>query len=77
MKKVLFTLCYILLLSASAAGQSASDEYGVKGRVIDYETGEPLISCNVMLMTTDTARMMSGASTNKAGSFHIKDISGL
>ena len=74
MKKALFTLCYILLLSASAAGQSASDEYGVKGRVIDYETGEPLISCNVMLMTTDTARMMSGASTNKAGSFHIKDI---
>lgn len=70
-----FCTALLLLASSSLAfSQTSSSEYGIKGRIIDNESGESLPSCNVMLMTADTTKMVAGAATNSSGAFHIKDI---
>ena len=68
------TTLLLLTFSSLAFSQSSSSEYGIKGRIIDNESGESLPSCNVMLMTADTTKMVAGAATNSSGAFHIKDI---
>ena len=68
------TTVLLLTFSSLAFSQTSSSEYGIKGRIIDNESGESLPSCNVMLMTADTTKMVAGAATNSSGAFHIKDI---
>lgn len=70
-----FCTTFLLLTFTSLAfSQTSSSEYGVKGRIIDNESGESLPNCNVMLMTSDTTKMVAGSATNSSGTFHIKDI---
>ena len=72
---ILFCTTVLFLAYSSAAySQSSADDYGIKGRIIDNESGETLVNCNVMLMTPDTTKMISGSATNQNGAFHIKDI---
>ena len=46
----------------------------LKGKVLDRENGEALMRSTVLLMTADTLKMVTGATTNEDGSFSIKDI---
>lgn len=73
-KILLLLLTLFFVHTIHIAAQSDSDSYGIKGRIIDDETGEALVGCNVMLMTADTTKMIAGTSTSSSGSFHIKDI---
>ena len=46
----------------------------LKGKVMDSENGEPLIQSSVAVMTTDTAKMVTGIATALDGSFNIKKV---
>lgn len=67
--KSLFTL--LLFIVACTAGFAQTT---LKGKVLDSENGEPLISSTVMVMTADTAKMVTGGVTSTDGSFSIKNV---
>ncbi|MBR1521470.1 MAG: TonB-dependent receptor [Bacteroidaceae bacterium] len=46
----------------------------LRGKVIDSENGEALMRSTVLVMTTDTAKMVTGGTTNEDGSFSIKNV---
>ena len=46
----------------------------LKGKVIDSETGEPLIASTVRVMSTDTTRLVAGNATTRDGSFSVKSV---
>lgn len=46
----------------------------LRGKVIDSENGESLLRSTVMIMTPDTARMVTGGTTNDNGVFSIKNV---
>ena len=46
----------------------------LKGKVIDSESGEPLIASTVRVMSMDTTRMVAGNATTRDGSFSIKSV---
>ena len=46
----------------------------LKGKVLDRETGETMIQSTVLVMTADTAKMVTGATTGADGSFSIKNV---
>jgi iron complex outermembrane receptor protein len=66
MKMILKCVAAMLLLPAMLVAQS-----DVSGKVVDYETNEPLPGCIVRLKGT-----YSGAATDLAGDFIIKDVKG-
>ena len=57
------------MMSLAAFSQSQ-----LKGKVMDSENGEALIRSTVMLMTTDTTRMVTGSTTANDGSFTLKNV---
>lgn len=67
-RKFLFTLL-LACLSMGAFAQST-----LKGKVVDSENGETLVQSTVLVMTADTARMVTGATTAKDGSFNVKNV---
>jgi TonB-dependent receptor len=56
---------YLLFQSLSVAGSGS-----IKGRILDKESGAPLIGANIMLMNTNT-----GGSSDAEGNFYIYDVS--
>ena len=46
----------------------------LKGKVVDSENGEALLRSTVLVMTPDTARMVSGGTTANDGSFNLKNV---
>ena len=46
----------------------------LRGKVIDSENGEALMRSTVLVMTTDTAKMVTGGTTNEDGSFSVKNV---
>lgn len=46
----------------------------LRGKIIDNDTSEGLMRSTVMVMTPDTAKMVTGGTTNEDGSFTIKGI---
>ena len=62
---------FAILLATSIATQAQTT---LKGKVIDSENGEALIATTVMVMSPDTARMITGTPTAKDGTFSIKNV---
>ena len=46
----------------------------LKGKVVDSENGEALLRSTVLVMTPDTARMVTGGTTANDGSFNLKNV---
>lgn len=46
----------------------------LQGKIIDSENGEALIASTVMIMSPDTARMVTGTTTARDGSFQMKGV---
>jgi len=67
MKKIIFHLAFLCLLSNGLQAQSITQT--IRGTVIDKESQSPLIGANVMLIGTDR-----GASTDLDGSFVLKEV---
>lgn len=67
MKKIIFHLAFLCLLSSGLQAQSITQT--IRGTVIDKESQSPLIGANVMLLGTDR-----GASTDLDGSFVLKEV---
>ncbi|MBQ6964821.1 MAG: TonB-dependent receptor [Bacteroidaceae bacterium] len=59
----------MICISTSISAQTL-----LRGKVIDSENGDALMRSTVMVMTTDTARMVTGGTTNEDGSFGIKNV---
>lgn len=55
-------------------GISSDAQTLLKGKVVDSENGEALLRSTVMVMTNDTARMVTGGTTNESGAFNIKNV---
>ncbi len=73
----LITFCIAATLGfmpALAQEKASEKKGGVSGYVVDAIDGEPLPGCNVMLMTSDTTRMIAGSTTTATGEFHVADI---
>ena len=68
LKKVIL-FATLVLTSVATHAQTT-----LKGKVIDSENGEELIATTVMVMSPDTARMITGTSTSKDGTFSIKNV---
>lgn len=66
-KKIYLTLIMILIsFSTPFNANDVSSINTINGKVIDYETGEPLFGANVMISNTNL-----GAATNNKGEFII------
>ena len=81
MKQILSFFIFISLfaMSITANSETATDEKkqtkaNVTGFVKDSESGEALIRATIQLMTPDTARMVTGITTNNLGGFTIKGV---
>ncbi len=78
MNKILMLCILALVCNLSVTAQEETDKEkkngGVSGYVIDADNGEPLINCNVMVMTADTTRMIVGCSTDRTGAFTTESV---
>jgi len=70
----LFLTCLTLILCVLLASAQTVKFWTVKGNVIDAQTGEALVRCNVALMNPDSVKMVRGASTADDGSFSLKFV---
>ena len=80
MKKILSFLLMMLCVFAVSGQQrttSKSSEKGasITGRILDSETGDPLVQCSVALMSSDTTKLITGCVTSNDGSFNMKGLS--
>ena len=66
---ILLSTFLLICISTSISAQTL-----LRGKVIDSENGDALMRSTVMVMTTDTARMVTGGTTNEDGSFGIKNV---
>ncbi len=66
-RSLLFFLVMINSLAVSA-------QTVLKGKVVDSENGDPLMRSTVMVMSPDTAKMVTGNVTNEDGTFNIKNV---
>lgn len=64
----------LLSLILSLISVTAFSQTLLKGKVVDSENGESLMRSTVMVMTTDTTRMVTGGTTNENGAFSIKNV---
>lgn len=64
----------LLLLLLCTTVQIASAQTLLKGKVVDSENGEALLRSTVLVMTPDTARMVTGGTTANDGSFNLKNV---
>lgn len=62
-------ILYFLLLLVLSAAVMAGTKGRIKGKVVDKQTGEPLIGANVVILGTS-----SGASTDASGEYTILNI---
>lgn len=67
------TKALLALLICCGAGTTQAQTL-LKGKVIDSENGDTMIKSTVMVMTSDTTRMVTGATTNEDGAFSIKNV---
>lgn len=72
MKTNLLRFYTTLILSLCCLGMAAQVQ--IKGKVLDAETGEPMISSTVSVMTKDTTKMVTGNVTGSDGTFTIKNV---
>ena len=72
LQKKLLPLLLLLLFCATA--QMATAQTLLKGKVVDSENGEALLRSTVLVMTPDTARMVTGGTTANDGSFNLKNV---
>ena len=78
--KQIFAFTLILALSLFTANAQTSTKpkkvtkANVTGFVKDAETGEALVRATVQIMTTDTASMVTGITTNNMGGYTIKNV---
>ena len=63
-----------LMLTMICCAIGVQSQTVLKGKVLDRETGETMIQSTVLVMTADTARMVTGATTGNDGSFAIKNV---
>ncbi len=67
-RPLLLLLAFLLTVSVSA------QKTRLVGRVLDSESGDPLMRATVQLMKSDTTSLVSGAVTNNLGSYSIKNV---
>lgn len=65
----------LLILFMGFAVSALAQKSRVTGRVMDSETGDPLVSATVQVMRPDTTGMVGGAVTNNMGGFTVKNLS--
>lgn len=65
---------FTLLAMMMCATMCVQAQTLLRGKVIDRETGETMIQSTVLVMTADTAKMVTGATTGADGSFNIKNV---
>ncbi|MCH5175988.1 MAG: TonB-dependent receptor [Prevotellaceae bacterium] len=69
-----FTKKIVLLAMMMCVAVCVQSQTLLRGKVVDRENGEALMRSTVLVMTADTARMVTGGTTNEDGSFSIKDV---
>ncbi len=80
MKKILFAILMTMTLTNVFAQERrttvsvVSRGATVDGRVLDSESGEPLVQCSVALMSSDTTKLITGVVSGQDGSFSIKGV---
>lgn len=67
--KIALTLFVLLFISSFSIAQTLTQT--VKGKVLDAETGAPLLGANVVLLNSDPPK---GAITDKQGFFRVEDV---
>lgn len=70
-----FVTIFILLFAYFTPIYAQDNTSTVTGKVIDSQDGTSLPNSTVMLMSSDTARMVSGGITDKNGSYKLSKIS--
>ena len=69
-----FIKSLLICVTSLAVSLTASAQTLLKGKVVDSENGEALVASTVQVMTTDTARMVTGVITATDGTFNIKKV---
>ena len=64
----------VLALILVCVSSVAFSQTLLRGKVVDSENGEALMRSTVMVMTADTAKMVTGGTTSEDGSFGIRNI---
>ncbi|MBQ0023819.1 MAG: outer membrane beta-barrel protein [Prevotellaceae bacterium] len=72
MKFNLLRFFYTLIISTFVF--TAQAQTLLKGKVIDSENGDPLMRSTVMVMSADTAHMVTGGVTSEDGTFNLKNV---
>jgi len=65
---------FLLILSAFLSLSAAAQKYRVTGRVMDSETGDPLVNATVQILKADTTGLVGGDVTNNMGGFTVKNM---
>lgn len=68
--QILFFVLFFFLYLTNASAQKAR----VTGRVMDSETGDPLVSATVQILHSDSTGLVGGAMTNNMGGFTVKNL---
>lgn len=77
----LFALLVLFISFVSIQGQvrqtttkTTKTGASISGRILDSESGEPLIQCTVALMSADTTKLLTGVVTDNYGNFELKNV---
>ncbi|MGX8683594.1 MAG: carboxypeptidase-like regulatory domain-containing protein, partial [Bacteroidales bacterium] len=70
MRKLLFLL--MLLVTATAVAQTRN--ITVRGKVVDKDSGEPVVQATVQLMTMPDSAYVNGAATLEQGQFELPKV---
>lgn len=65
---------FLLILSAFLSLSASAQKYRITGRVMDSETGDPLINATVQVLKADSTGLLGGDVTNNMGGFTVKNM---
>lgn len=73
MKKLLFCFFMSLLMVASAVAQTRN--ITVRGKVIDKDSGEPVVQATIQMLSLPDSTYVNGAATLDDGTFELPKVS--